>query len=77
MYPIRTTGPQGPFVFSGDEAVKQKSNKSGSKAGAGMAKSMVQIPLYRPRIEKNAQDAACKRPSKNSLLKAIDDGGLR
>lgn len=42
-----------------------------------MAKSMVQIPLYRPRIEKNAQDAACKRPSKNSLLKAIDGGGLR
>lgn len=41
-----------------------------------MAKSMVQIPLYRPRVEKNAQDAARKRPSKNSLLKAIEGGGL-
>lgn len=56
--------------------MKKKSKKAGGKAGAGMAKSMVQIPLYRPRVEKNAQDAARKRPSKNSLLKAIDGGGL-
>lgn len=55
--------------------MKKKAKPKGGKAGCDMAKSMVQIPLYRQRVVKSAKDTCCKRPSKNSLMKAIDEGG--
>jgi len=55
--------------------VKKKSRHKGGKTGGDMAKSMVQIPLYRQRVVESAQDASRKRPSRNALMRAIDDGG--
>ncbi|MBD8089197.1 hypothetical protein IFT48_04320 [Pseudomonas fluorescens] len=56
--------------------MKKKAKHKGGKSGLSQAKSMVQIPLYRSRVAKTAQDQARKRPSKNTLMKAIDNGGL-